>query len=264
VAGSIDRALVGTARGNEVAGKRRDGTKKRREQKDQTSALTTPPHDAARARALVAHSTMRLLARAPHPPRVLARARAPRPRRAAVADAVAAPTPTPRAASSSLVFPASTSSSLHRSHDRRRRARVVRARALSSRDDVFDDAAAATAPAPRPLFASAASPDDFDVDARALRALVEASPGRGRVDALARFGGAYGLATALRVRVEDGRRGGGGDDDDDARARRARFGANEVPAKPPRSFLALVSDALQVGAVSCEQRRGIFFSLNHP
>jgi hypothetical protein len=207
---------------------------------------------------------MRLLARAPHPPRVLARARAPRPRRAAVAVAVAAPTPTPtpRAASSSPVVPASTSSSLHRSHDRRRRARVVRARALSSRDDVFDDAAAP--PAPRPLFASAASPDDFDVDARALRALVEASPGRGRVDALARLGGAYGLATALRVRVEDGRRGGGDDDDEDARARRARFGANEVPAKPPRSFLALVSDALQVGAVSCEQRRGIFFSLNHP
>lgn len=86
------------------------------------------------------------------------------------------------------------------------------------------------------------SPGDYGCSVEELRTLMEyrSSEAREKIDA--DYNGIEGLCKRLKTDPANGLP----QDNDELDRRRAVFGANEIPPHPPKSFLQLVWEALQV------------------
>ena len=82
---------------------------------------------------------------------------------------------------------------------------------------------------------------NFELDNDVIRDLMRLN-GREGIDKINKeFGGVFGLAARLKTNIINGIIG----DENDIKKRMAVFGKNEIPSKPPKSFLQLVFHALK-------------------
>ena len=100
------------------------------------------------------------------------------------------------------------------------------------------------------------SDSDYGLSIEDLKKLMVARKHEGREAIDSEYGGTDGLCAKLKTDPQNGIP----NSTEELERRRAAFGANEIPPHPPKGFLTLVWEALQVSAFTKEPY--IFFFEN--
>src|SRR6218665_240297 len=88
---------------------------------------------------------------------------------------------------------------------------------------------------------SASTGPPFEISVMHLRELMDCRGPEAIQKIVQQFGGVHNICSRLRTSANEGLRG----DLTDLEHRRATFGANVIPPKPPKTFFQLVWEALQ-------------------